>query len=75
MSSRYDILKNQHHGGPVWITAVATRGKVEQTLHALEWIEPGDYFAREATSGQIVYGLGPATPSQPSQAQFAPKAG
>lgn len=62
MNEGYDILRNQHLGSPVVITTVATRGKVEQTLHALQWVEPGDYFAREAKSGRIVYGLGPASP-------------
>jgi hypothetical protein len=54
MSEGYDILRDQHHGSPVLIVTVATRGKVEQTLQALQWVEPGDYFAREAKSGRIV---------------------
>ena len=63
MHTKYDIFRNLRHGIPVRITTVATHGEVEQTLHALEWVEPGDYFVRETASGQIVYGR--ATASEP----------
>jgi hypothetical protein len=67
MSAGYDIFRNLHHGSPIWIATVATRGKIEQTLNALEWVLPGDYFTRDATNGEIVSGLGPAAPSEASK--------
>ena len=69
MGTRYEIFRKLDHGNPVRITTVATRGEVEQTLHALEWVEPGDYFTREVMTGEIIQGLRPAAPSDASQAQ------
>jgi len=62
MSARYDIFRNLHDGSPMRIATVATRGEVEQTLNALEWVDPGDYFTLESASGVIVQGLEPADP-------------
>jgi hypothetical protein len=62
MGVGYDIFRNVRFGGPIWITTVATRGEVQQTLHALEWVDPGDYFTREVPSGEIVQGRVPADP-------------
>ena len=59
MVARYDIFKILNQGSPVWVGTVATRGEVEQTLNALEWVNPGDYFIREAVSGEIVQGIEP----------------
>ena len=56
MSAGYDIFRNQRLGSPIWITTVGTRRQIEQTLQALQWVEPGDYFTREAASGEIVQG-------------------
>jgi hypothetical protein len=65
MSKKYEIFRRLPQGSHVPIITVSTIGEVEQTIHALEWVEPGDYFTREATSGAIVQGLGPTGPECP----------
>lgn len=55
-TTQYEIFMNSRHGAAVSITTVETLGQAEQTLHALAWLEPGDYFARDCTTGEIVAG-------------------
>jgi hypothetical protein len=55
-TTHYEIFKNSRHGAAVSITTVETLGQAEQTLHALAWLEPGDYFTRDCTTGEIVAG-------------------
>jgi hypothetical protein len=52
--AHYEIFKNSRHGAAVSITTVETLGQAEQTLHALAWLEPGDYFTRDCVTGEIV---------------------
>jgi hypothetical protein len=54
--TQFEIFRNSRHGASVRITTVETLGQVEQTLHALAWFEPGDYFTRDCTTGEILAG-------------------
>jgi hypothetical protein len=56
MRTQYEIFRNARQGDAVKITTVETPGKAEQTLHALAWFEPGDYFTRNGTTGEIITG-------------------
>jgi hypothetical protein len=56
MRTQYEIFRNTRHGDAVRITTVETPGQAEQTLHALAWLEPGDYFTRDCSTGEIVTG-------------------
>ena len=56
MQTQYEIFRNACQGDAVKITTVETPGKAEQTLHALAWLEPGDYFTRACATGEIITG-------------------
>jgi hypothetical protein len=56
MRKQYEIFRNACQGDALRITTVETLGQVEQTLHALAWLESGDYFTRDCKSGEIVAG-------------------
>ena len=53
---QYEIFRSARYGTTVRIATVETLGQAEQTLHALAWLEPGDYFTRDCTTGEIVAG-------------------
>ena len=53
---QYEIFRNARYGVTVRIATVETLGQAEQMLHALAWLEPGDYFTRDCTTGEIVAG-------------------
>ena len=55
-STQYEIYRSARYGPTVRIATVETLGQAEQTLHALAWLEPGDYFTRDCTTGEIVAG-------------------
>jgi hypothetical protein len=55
-TTHYEIFRNLRNGAAVSITTVETLGQAEQTLHALAWLEPGDYFTRDCATGEIVAG-------------------
>ena len=55
-TTQYEIFRNARHGAAVSITTVESLGQAEQTLHALAWLEPGDYFMRDCSTGEIVAG-------------------
>jgi len=55
-TTQYEIFRNSRHGASVRIATVETLGQAEQTLHALAWLEPGDYFTRDCTTGEIIAG-------------------
>jgi hypothetical protein len=55
-TKQYEIFRNAAYGASVRITTVETLGQAEQTLHALAWLEPGDYFTRDCATGEIVAG-------------------
>jgi hypothetical protein len=55
-TTHYEIFRNVRYGAAVRIATVETLGQAEQTLYALAWLEPGDYFTRDCTTGEIVAG-------------------
>jgi len=55
-TTHYEIFRNSLHGAAVSITTVETLGQAEQTLYALAWLDPGDYFTRDCTTGEIIAG-------------------
>jgi hypothetical protein len=59
MSLGYEIFQKTPDGSLVWITAVAEHGNIEQTLQALAWVLPGEYFTRDAATGEVVSGVDP----------------
>jgi hypothetical protein len=56
MAARYCIFKNVRNDAPLQVASVATWGEAEQTLNALAWVESGDYFTVDSTSGEILSG-------------------
>jgi hypothetical protein len=57
-TTQYEIFRSARYGTTVRIATVETLGQVEQTLHALAWLEPGDYFARDCATGETIGGRG-----------------
>jgi|HubBroStandDraft_6_1064221.scaffolds.fasta_scaffold3752293_1 hypothetical protein len=55
-TTQYEIFKNPHSGTAVRIATVQSLGQAEQTLYALAWLDPGDYFTRDCATGEIVEG-------------------
>jgi hypothetical protein len=55
-TTQYEIFRKARDGVAVRIATVETLGQAEQTLHALAWFEPGDYFMRDCATGEIVAG-------------------
>ena len=55
-TTHYEIFRNARYGAAVRIATVDSLGQAEQTLSALAWSEPGDYFARDCSTGEIVAG-------------------
>lgn len=55
-TTQYEIFRNSRHGAAVSIARVETLGQAEQTLHALAWLEPGDYFTKDCNTGEIIGG-------------------
>jgi hypothetical protein len=53
---QYEIFRSPRYGTTVRIATVETLGQAEQTLHALAWFEPSDYFTRDCATGEIVAG-------------------
>jgi hypothetical protein len=57
-TTQYEIYRNARYGDTVRIATVETLGQAEQTLYGLAWLEPGNYFTRDCTTGEIVAGHG-----------------
>jgi hypothetical protein len=55
-TTQYEIFRSPRYGASVRITTVETLGQAEQTLYALAWLDPGDYFTRDCTTGEIIAG-------------------
>jgi hypothetical protein len=55
-TTQYEIFRNSCHGAAVSIARVETLGQAEQTLQALAWLEPGDYFTKDCSTGEIIGG-------------------
>ena len=55
-TTTYEIFRNARYGAAVRVATVQSLGQAEQTLYALAWLEPGDYFTRDCVTGEIVEG-------------------
>jgi hypothetical protein len=53
-TTQYEIFRSARYRTTVRIATVETLGQTEQTLYGLAWLEPGDYFTRDCTTGEIV---------------------
>ena len=53
-TTHYEIFRSARYGTTVRIATVETLGQAEQTLYALAWLDPGDYFTRDCTTGEII---------------------
>jgi hypothetical protein len=51
----FDIFRTLHDGHPLWIAEVATLEQAKINLHALALKSRGEYFIREASTGEIVF--------------------
>ena len=50
----FDIFRRLEHGSPLWIAQAATLDDARQQLDALRQFTPGNYFVRDASTGQPV---------------------
>ena len=57
-TTRYEIFRSPRYGTTVRIATVETLGQAEQTLYGLAWLEPGNYFTRDCSTGEIIAGRG-----------------
>jgi hypothetical protein len=55
-TTQYEIFRNTRYGAAVRIATVESLGQAEQTLYALAWLDPGDYFTRDCVTGEIITG-------------------
>jgi len=55
-TTQYEIYRNARYGDTVRIATVETLGQAEQTLYGLAWLEAGNYFTRDCTTGEIIAG-------------------
>jgi hypothetical protein len=62
MDLGFDIFKTMDDGTPLWIKQVPTLDDGRQHLEALIGTAPGEYFVRDASTGEIAFRLG-NTPS------------
>jgi hypothetical protein len=73
MKLGYDIFCQLDDGSPLWVAQVDSVGEAKKKLVSLLASTPGQYFVRDAATGEVVSGLaspgvrldGPDEPSQP----------
>jgi hypothetical protein len=58
MSLGFDIFKKLQDGSPVWVTQVSTLREARETLAALVHDSPGEFFARDAVTGEVAVSHG-----------------
>jgi hypothetical protein len=58
MSLGFDIFKKQMDGNPVWVTQVPTLREAREKLAALVDSSPGEFFARDAVTGEVAVSHG-----------------
>lgn len=58
MGLGYDILRMLDDGTPLWIKQVPTLDEGRQHLEAIIGAAPGEYFIRDASTGEIAFLLG-----------------
>jgi len=63
MDFGYDIFRKLEDGAPLWIKQVATLDGAKLSLEALVSNAPGEYFIRDASTGEIVFRLATMPPT------------
>jgi hypothetical protein len=58
MDLGFDIFRTLDDGTPVWIKQVPTLDEGKQLLEAMISASPGEYFIRNASTGEIALRLG-----------------
>jgi hypothetical protein len=58
MNLGFDIFKKQQDGNPVWVTQVSTLREAREKLAALVNDSPGEFFARDAVTGEVAVSHG-----------------
>ena len=51
----FDIFRKMEDGHPLWIAEAAILEKAKTQLHALASKAPGEYFIRDASTGEVVF--------------------
>jgi hypothetical protein len=59
MNLGYDIFKKLDDGSPLWIMQVATIDDAKKDIEDLIYTMPAEYFIRDASTGEVVFKLGP----------------
>ncbi len=63
MDLGFDIFRTLDDGAPVWIKQVTTLDEGRIQLEALISASPGEYFIRDASTGEITLRLGSLSPT------------
>jgi hypothetical protein len=63
MDLGFDIFRTLDDGTPLWIKQVATLDDGKRHLNELIRAMPGEYFVRDASTGEIVLRLGAIPPA------------
>jgi hypothetical protein len=63
MDFGYDIFRKLEDGAPLWIKQVPTLDGAKSCLEALVGNTPGEYFIRDASTGEIVFRLATMPPT------------
>ena len=58
MNLGFDIFKKQQDGSPVWVPQVSTLREAREKLAALVNDSPGEFFARDAVTGEVAVSHG-----------------
>lgn len=62
MDLGFDIFRTLEDGTPLWIQQAPTLDEGKQYLQALIGAAPGEYFIRDASTGEIALRLGGPSP-------------
>jgi hypothetical protein len=63
MDLGFDIFRKVDDGTPLWIKQVATFDDGKKHLETLIGAAPGEYFIRDASTGEIVLKCGAVPPA------------
>ena len=58
MDLGFDIFKTMDDGTPLWIKQVSSLDEGRRHLETLIGAAPGEYFIRDASTGEIAFRLG-----------------
>jgi hypothetical protein len=71
MSLGYDIFRQLGDGSPLWIAHVKTIGEAKVKLSTLQQSNPGEYFLRNAGSGELMFDAMTRPPGIPKPSETA----